>query len=155
MDFIGYDCCQQFIDFLTEKIYMPLRDLKALIKKKLSIKVMAHNAHRYDAIFIFPILQAQYAASLRYIGTPTQIKFCQILDSFFVFSDSMELLPGSLAQLGKDFNAAEKKLLDSGVNVADFSFAKFQEDIDFKNKVLKYCRQDVRALSSVVHTFAD
>jgi hypothetical protein len=110
LHFDGPDCCDLFVDFLYMDIYNNVRAFKGLNKQ--TIRVWAHNAHRYDIIFILPILQRRFPDRIKIVGSTSSIKYLSILHNFFVFADSCELMQGGLAYLCQNYDTVIKKMKD-------------------------------------------
>lgn len=63
----------------------------------------------------------------------------------------MRLLQGGLKSLCINFDTEVKKLED--VDAGKFSVTKFQADEQYREDILKYCRQDVQAMKSLLYKF--
>lgn len=70
--------------------------------RKGCIKVIAHNGHRYDDIFLLKKIIQLFPYDYQLAGSPSEIHLLRFFE-IFDFADSMELIPGSLLSLGKEF----------------------------------------------------
>ena len=85
------------------------------------------------------------------MGHPTAIKYLSVFNNFIIFADTLELMPGSLASLCKAYDSDQKK--QEGFDAAHILYEKFKTDKEYAERVLEYCKQDVRALKSLYHKF--
>lgn len=90
----GDDCLERFIDIVTTE------------NKGRNICV-AHNASGYDSRLIFDCLVQKFNATPKFIKNGT--KFMEIKHENTFFRDSMLFLPGSLANLAKDYQLPMRK----------------------------------------------
>ena len=100
LDFIGEECLRDFIVYLKKKVVEP--QLKLQPDERAKLLVIAHNGHRYDDIFILPLLYEYFGAQVSLLGSASAIKILNVA-GILEFRDSMELIPGALANLGPEF----------------------------------------------------
>jgi len=61
-------------------------------KKRKKIYIFAHNGHKYDDMFLLPLLFEKWNSDVEIIGGVSQIKLITA-GKYMVFRDTMELMP--------------------------------------------------------------
>ena len=107
LDFIGENCLRDFILFLKKKVVEP--QLKLDFAERTKLLVIAHTGHRYYVIFILPLLYEYFGSQVSLLGSASAIKILNVA-GILEFRDSIELIPGSLANLGAEFKTVNRKM---------------------------------------------
>lgn len=145
-EFFGLECIKDFFEFIQEN-----RDI---FNDK---HFYAHNNGKYDILILFKeyILESSECIIDRksILMISGSIVSCDLyfpkVDLVIKFRDSLPLLPASLDSLTKDFNVEHKKLTGeidhNKINIINY--------IGFKDKILKYLKNDVIGLLEVLIAF--
>jgi hypothetical protein len=104
----GVECIQVFVELML----LLQQQVRAVNDKsqdqKFNIIVLAHNGHRYDDIFVLPMLQHLSREPVQVGGSAGNIKFMRT--GILEFRDTFELMPMSLKQLAIDMQTEHRKI---------------------------------------------